>query len=238
MSRGRSFILSSLALLLLAPLPAAGEPTSFHLMQIEQVIGGVCGDTGAQVVQLRIRTLGQNLVSGRKLIAYDATGSNPITLITFPSNVSVSNAGSRILVASAKAATALPNRDFVMTATIPASYLAAGRLAFDDGAGTIYWSVSWGGAAYTGAKSGSFSNDADGIFGPAFATRLPSSTSTALFFDGVASDMSTNNAADYALTPGPASFTNNAGTAMALPDCFFGDDFETGGTSLWPAVVP
>jgi hypothetical protein len=41
--------------------PALG---SFHLMQIEQVIGGVNGDTSAQAIQLRMRAAGENFVSG------------------------------------------------------------------------------------------------------------------------------------------------------------------------------
>ena len=37
-------------------------------MQIEQVIGGVNGDTTAQAVQLRMRATGENFVAGGKLI--------------------------------------------------------------------------------------------------------------------------------------------------------------------------
>lgn len=33
---------------------------TFHLMQIEQVVGGVCGDTTSQAIQLRMRDAGQN----------------------------------------------------------------------------------------------------------------------------------------------------------------------------------
>ena len=35
-----------------------------HLMQIEQVIGGIDGDSEAQAVQLRLRNGGQNRVGG------------------------------------------------------------------------------------------------------------------------------------------------------------------------------
>ena len=49
-------ILAALASLALA-LPVQA---SFHLMQIEQVIGGVNGDTTAQAVQLRMRSFGGN----------------------------------------------------------------------------------------------------------------------------------------------------------------------------------
>ena len=85
----RSRILAVLASLVLA-LPAQA---SFHLMQIEQVIGGVNGDTTAQAVQLRMRSPGQNFVSGATLVAYDASGNHPITLCTFPSNVTNNAAG-------------------------------------------------------------------------------------------------------------------------------------------------
>ena len=47
---------------------------SFHLMQIEQVIGGVNGDTTRQAIQLRMRQANQNLVGQATVVAWDATG--------------------------------------------------------------------------------------------------------------------------------------------------------------------
>src|SRR5450631_3582695 len=117
---------------------------SFHLMQIEQVIGGVNGDTTAQAVQLRMRFTGENFVTGGELIAFDAAGNNPITLVTFPSGVSNGVAGSRILITTASFAsheTSPIASDFTMSA-IPASYLAAGRVAYLNPAflsGGILW---------------------------------------------------------------------------------------------------
>ena len=182
---------------------------SFHFMQIEQVIGGIDGDTTAQAVQLRMRSAGQNFVSGAQLIAYDAAGNNPITLITFPSMVTNAAAGDRILITTAsfrgREASPIPS-DFTMTA-IPASYLAAGRLAYlkpTFQSGGVLWSVSWGGASYTGPNTGLTVNDADGNFAPPFAGALPSSSTVALQFNGAAAAMSTNNAADYALTTAAA----------------------------------
>ena len=102
---------------------------TFHFMQIEQVIAGVEGDTGAQAIQLRMRFALQNLVAGKRLIAYDAQGLNPVVLITFPGNVTNNAAGSRILVATSSFASHLSpsiTPDFIMTAAIPASYLSAG----------------------------------------------------------------------------------------------------------------
>ena len=105
---------------------------SFHLMQIEQVIGGVNGDTTAQAVQLRMRATGENFVTGAQLIAFDAAGNNPITLVTFPSGVTTGTVGSRILITTATfqdyETSPIPS-DFTMV-EIPASYLAAGRIAY------------------------------------------------------------------------------------------------------------
>jgi len=194
---------------------------SFHLMQIEQVIGGVNGDKTAQAVQLRMRSTPENLVSGCQLIAFDAAGNNPITLATFSSGVSNGAVGSRILITTASFAsheTSPITSDFTMTA-IPASYLAAGRLAYLNPAflsGGILWSVSWGGASYTGPNTGLIVNDADGNFAPPFAGVLPSGSTSALLFPGLASALSTNNAADYMVTAGTATFTNNAGNSTSL----------------------
>ena len=210
----RSRILVALAFLTLA-VPAEA---TFHFMQIEQVIGGVNGDTTAQAVQLRMRLAGQTEVGGSQLVVYDAAGNNPITLLTFPSDVGTGAAGSRILITSSSFASyeATPiTSDFTMTSTIPASYLAAGRLAFQN-SGLIFWSVSWGGAGYTGPNTGRMENDADGNFGPPFAGVLPSATTSSLRFTGAAGAMSTNNAADYSVTAGSATFTNNAGASTSL----------------------
>jgi hypothetical protein len=211
-------ILVALASLALA-LPVQA---SFHLMQIEQVIGGVNGDTTAQAVQLRMRFAGQNFVAGAELVVFDASGNNPITLLTFTSNVTNNAAGSRILITTASFAsheTSPIASDFTMTNAIPASYLAAGRLSYQKPtyqSGATLWSVSWGGASYTGPNTGTIDNDIDGNFAPPFAGVLPSSSTVALQFTGAATAMSTNNAADYALTTGAATFTNNAGDSTSL----------------------
>ncbi len=61
---GYRALVLALFLLVVLTLPAQA---SFHLMQIEQVIGGVNGDTNAQAIQLRMRFAGQNLVGGDDL---------------------------------------------------------------------------------------------------------------------------------------------------------------------------
>lgn len=200
-------------LVLLLPPPARA---SFHFMQIEQALGGVGGDATQQAVQLRMRSAGQNLVSASQIVVRDATGSNPVVVVQFGSSVAVSAAGSRILVASeALALTHELIPDAVMSNLIPDSYLAAGRLTFEK-SGTIYWSLCWGGAGYTGSTTGSTTNDADGNFGPCFDGSLPSIGDQALRFTGAANAASTTNAADYALSDSPSSFVNNAGGVFVV----------------------
>ncbi|MEK6677384.1 MAG: hypothetical protein AABZ47_17245 [Planctomycetota bacterium] len=194
---------------------------SFHLMQIEQVIGGVNGDTTAQAIQLRMRLGGQNLLNPSRIRVFDAAGLNPVLIYDFisalPNFTVASGAGRRILLTSPNFPlhTTPPAVDDISGTMnlIPASYLAAGSLTFetDDGS-QVYWRLSWGGAAYTGPGTGVSvgGNDADGNFNPPFPGPLPSTGLEALFFDGLGGDPSTNNAGDYLVTAGSAVFINNA----------------------------
>jgi hypothetical protein len=189
---------------------------SFHLMQIEQVIGGVDGDQTAQAVQLRMRALGQNALTGTSLIAYNSAGTGPVTLITFPSGVAARALGSRILVATANFANftspaAVP--DFIMTNPIPASYLGAGSVTFEGPTGVV-WRLSWG--AYVGPTTGSLQNDFDGDYGPPWPNPAPTTSTQALLFQGAAADFSTTNSGDYALTSGDAVFTSNNGSMFTV----------------------
>ncbi len=197
---------------LLATLLGATAHASFHEMQIEQVVGGVNGDTSVQAIQLRMRFTGENLVSGAKLIARDAAGANPVTLITFPGNATNSNG--RILAATANFAAHTDTNlapDFTLTNTIPASYLPAGRLDYTSSTGAVLWSIIYGGNGYTGSTTTSdTTNDADGQFGPAYQGPLPSTGRDALLLSLNASDGSRSSSLDYALTTTAASFTNNA----------------------------
>jgi hypothetical protein len=191
-----------------------------HLMQIEQVIGGVAGDATAQAIQLRQRTAGQGDVQVARIVAWDASGMNPVVISTPPTPVPGTALGDRILIASAAfvAATnpaAVP--DFTMTAVIPASYLAAGSITFENKTTRLVaWRVSWGGSGYTGLNVGGTNNDADGDFGPPVAVPLPSTGTQALLFQGPANALSTTNLADYALTAGDAVFRNNAGQTFTV----------------------
>ena len=208
-----------------ALLGAATAHASFHLMQIEQVVGGVDGDSSAQAIQLRMRASGQSFLHSDAggsegpagLVAYDANGANPVTLITFPNDVANGRIGDRVLIVSPSFAGHVAggvNPDFTMAVVIPPSYLAAGRLDYVDGHGDVLWSLAFGGARYTGPLAPA---DFNGSFGAAFADSLPSDGTEALQFGGSATASSANNSTDYKLTAPGAVFTNNAGAAFALP---------------------
>ncbi len=207
-----------------ALLPVATAQASFHFMQIEQVIGGISGDTAAQAIQLRMRSGGQTQLSFARIRTWDAAGANPVLLINFTANVTNGLTGDRILIATPEfvAATnpmAVPN--FMMTNRIPASYLPAGSLTFEDDSGIVYWRLSWGGAAYSGSTFGNTTNDDDpgtaaANFGPPFAEALPSTSLQAIRFTGAAGASSTTNAADYTLTIAAAVFTNNARNSFTV----------------------
>jgi len=205
-------------------------------MQIEQVMVSLDGDNTVQAIQLRMRSSFQNQLQFAKLVVRNAQGLNPITVVDFTTGVPVSASGSRILVVSPNFAancnpTAVPN--FTMTNLIPASYFAAGRLSFEADGGTVYWSVSWGGAAYTGPQTGDFTNDSNGNFGPAIAGAFPTAGTSAYRFSGTATAASTTNAADYRTVTSNVTFTNNAGNSFVVvlpppPRCV-GDYNQDGG---------
>ena len=208
-----------IALVLGALCAARPAYATFHFMQVEQIIAGVDGSTATQAIQLRMRAASQNLVSQATIRAWDATGQNPVVLLDLTSNVAASAAGSHVLIATANFSAATNpavTPDFVMTNAIPDSYIPAGSLTFEDDFGTVYWRVSWGGAGYTGATTGSMTNDTDGNFGPPFDGPLPTGSGQALRFQGASNALSTNNAANYAVTAGAAVFTNNAGNAGTI----------------------
>ena len=211
---------------------------TFHLMQIEQVIGGVGGDTTAQAIQLRLRSAIQNQVQQARLRVWDARGQNPILLIDIGQSVPNSAAGSRILIASANFASLTgPTPNFILTNLIPPSYLDAGSLTFESDFGPVYWRLSWGGPGYTGLTTGQLDNDANGNFGPPYSGPLPFATTQALRFTGTFSAFSTTNAADYALTAEFPAFTNNANQTGNVPAVVFGDFDRDGDVDLTEAVI-
>ena len=234
--------------IMLALLPSSAL-ASFHLMQIEQVIGGVAGDPSRQAIQLRMRSDGQNFLDFTRIRAWDAAGANPVVVNISPGTVSGNALGSRVLFTTSAFSSGGqgPVPDFTMTNPIPQAYLAAGRLTFEGTTGAPLWSLCWGGAGYTGPTDGQATNDPDGNYGPCFAGPLPSADLRALRFNGAAADPSSTNAADYTLTAGAATFTNNSnGSAPILEPPLFANGFEDAGFASskrlelgpGPTVVP
>jgi len=196
---------------------------TFHLMQVEQVIAGVNGDTNAQAIQLRMRSSVQNFIGGvSRLVVRNASGASPVTLISFPSDVANGAFGDRVLVTTAAfnsltSPTTVP--DFTMTNRIPDAYLPAGSLTFESTSGIVYWRLSWGGASYTGLNTGAIDNDrgtVNGNFGPPWPAALLTSGVDALLFQGTASAFSTQNEDDYAVTNGGSTWTNNPRNSFTL----------------------
>jgi len=196
---------------------------AFHLMHIEQVIGGVNGDKTAQAVQLRMRSAGQNVLASTRIRAYDATGANPVTIYDFAAgNFTVaSGTGRRILLVTPNfpmhTMPAAVDDVSLMVNVIPASYLAAGCITFEtDGGGTPLCRLAWGGANYTGPTTVTFDNDSDGDVAPPFPGPLPSNGARGILLQIAAGANTTNNAADNALSAGAAVFRNN----LAVPGVF------------------
>ena len=214
-----SRLILALGATLMASSPGFTVPNTFHLMQIEQVIGGVGGNTNLQAIQLRMRAPGQQFVSQARLRGWNSAGANPFIIVDMMTDVGIGNTGSRVLIASPQFAATFPGAppDFIMTNLIPAANLPAGKITWEDDAGTVYWGLAWGGAAYTGTNLGQPDNDPDGNFNPPFGGPLPSSNNQAVRFPGAATAQSTNNLADYALSAGNAVFTNNAGQSITVP---------------------
>jgi hypothetical protein len=225
----------ALAVVGFVALEAQPAWAAFHLMQIEQVIGGVNGDITAQAVQLRMRLAGQNVLASTRIRVFDASGMNPIVFVDFNGNVPNAGNGARILVVTPNfplhTVPAAVDDVAVAVTAIPESYLCAGSMTFESDTGAIiYWRVSWGGAGYTGPTTGDITNDSDGQFGPPFPGPLPSTSSRALRFQGAASAMSTNNAADYALTSLASVFTSNVPASYTVQNCTVNGDCNDGVT--------
>lgn len=232
----------SLRRLILAALVASAAPAgaSFHFMQIDQIMGGFCGDPAAQAIQLRLRAGGQNQVNTRRLVAYDHNGENPVVLLQFPSNVANAAAGATILVATSEFVTATGiTPDFTMTSRIPDSYLRAGRLAFQGGAtpASTVWGVGWGCGYYLGDNPGTTDNDADGNFNPPFHLGIPYTSAGSLRYLHNITDPSMDSSLDYDFSVTPTTLTRNNGTATTLPACIFADPFLLGDPFEWDDML-
>lgn len=217
---------------------ACAAQASFHLMQIEQVQGGVNGDLSQQAVQLRMRSAFQDQLQFARLRVFDAAGANPVLLVDLATTVANDGLGVRVLIATPEwNAAQSPAPDYLMTA-IPPAYLAGGRLVFESDGGIPVYSVCWG--TYAGSNSGPLDNDDDGNYGPCVPGPLPATGLAALLFEGTASALGTSNAADYSPTAGAAIFTNNAGAgaAVAAPAVVArGGDCNDADASVFPGAA-
>jgi hypothetical protein len=222
-----------------APRPALA---AFHLMEIEQAIGGVGGNDSAQAIQLRMRTTNQNLLNpNAQLVVRDATGNNPLTIAAFPAPNLTQGACLRFLVATAaflSKTTPAAVADYTMT-PIPSSYLAAGSLTFEQiGVSPPWWRLSWG--SYTGpqtVQAGATANDLDGNTNPAVAGPLPFMSSSAYKFNSACGVQHITNASDYVLTGNGAVFTNHAGTAFTVVSAATGPILPPALRFLLPAAL-
>ncbi len=97
---GMATILAVLVAAGRAPRPASA---AFHTMVIDEVMAGVPGDPTVQFVEIKETAAGQNLVSGKQIVVYDATGAN-VGTFTFPANVANGANLARILIATPSAA--------------------------------------------------------------------------------------------------------------------------------------
>jgi hypothetical protein len=215
----RAFVWTVLCLLLVSQ----HARSAFHLMEIEQVIGGVNGDASIQAVQLQLRGGSQNSLSGTRIVARDAQGANPVVLFDFTGNGPSTVSGSRILLTSSGFNTLMGgvraldgttpfSTNFTLQNTIPLSYLTGGRITFEqDGGGSPIWSLAWGSYNYpTKTNAGTVDNDDNGDYGTPFASALPTD-GRALLFKTLAFNVTTKhttNAADYSLTGGFATVVN------------------------------
>ena len=173
---------------LLTPMPAGA---AFHIMIIDEVMAGAGGAANIQFVELKMQAAGQNVVSGTKLLFYDATGNQTATF-TFPSNVGSGANGASILIGTTQFASASSvTPDFTMPSNLNA---LDGRVCFTYPNGTtLIDCVAYGN--FTGSN---------GPYGSPAAV-LPVSGNSSL--ERVTD--TNNNANDFSLgTPAPR---NNAG---------------------------
>jgi hypothetical protein len=207
------------ALLVAACATAATAHAAFHIMQIEQIIGGLDGDSTAQAIQLRLRGGGQSVIGNGRIRAWDANGANPIVLLDPTTNVTNGTLGDNVLFATASfnmkmSGVAGYSSDFTLANVIPAAYLTGGKITWESNGGLIYCSVAFGN--YVGTNLGETTNDADGNFGAPFPNALPTAVRQGIRFTGASNALSTTNAADYAFTSNPATVRNNARSSFTV----------------------
>lgn len=92
------FIVTALALLWGDPLRPLPADASFHIAEINELMIGVNGDPSVQYIEINERSLGQNLVSNTRLVAFGPTGNYLGVVLQIPNNVANSGDGVRWLM--------------------------------------------------------------------------------------------------------------------------------------------
>ena len=211
--RRKSISVAALTVITSSLVVAASAQASYHENLIREVHeGGVSGD----YVELQAYAGGQNLVSGKHIVSYDAGGGSPLTDFPIPSNVANGANQATILIAS--------------TATVggvTADFNAGVNLNVDNTGGTVCFTDSsitvkldcvafdgTGGAAVTvpsGANFGTpFALPGVNLDGQSLIRTISRGCATAL---DTADD--TNSAADFSL--GAGSPRNNSATPTETP---------------------
>jgi hypothetical protein len=185
----------------LSALLASTAAATFHENLIREVHeGGVAGD----YVELQSYAAGQNFVSGKHIVSYDAGGGAPLTDYTIPSNVSNGANQATILVASG----ATPGADF------PNVGAGATGLNVDNTGGTVCFTdssitVKLDCVAFDGAGGADVTEPAGANFGTPFAlpgANLDNQSLIRTISRGCATSLDTaddtNSAADFSLGAG------------------------------------
>ncbi len=97
-----------------------GAPAAFHFSVIDEIMTSYGGDPNVQFVEIRMLGIGQRLVGGTVLGAFDPSGSHLGTVLVVPGNVSRSGNGVRWLMGTTRLqAVSGPTPDFIMPAGLP-----------------------------------------------------------------------------------------------------------------------
>lgn len=193
----------ALAIAMLAGLVAASPASGLqHLMVIQEVYPGSTANPGSEFVELQMYTSNQNLVAGRPVRFYSATGAQTASA-SFSGNVANGQSQRSILIATTAAAS-----EFGVT---PDLTIGAG---LDPAGGAACWDnfdcVSWG--SFSGSlPSPSGTPEAAVADGNALCRSIASGSPSEL----EAGDDTNNSAADFLPTP-PAP-RNNASPAAGQP---------------------
>ncbi len=193
-------MLLSLALTLLWVPQRAGA--AFHFAVIDEIMTSYGGDPNVQFVEIRMLTIGQTLVAGTVLGAFDPSGSHLGTVLVVPGSVSRSGNGVRWLMGTARfQAVSGLEPDFIMPGGLP------------TGGGMVCW-----GAPGASTANPAFYVDCVAYGSYSGPSNIHIGSPTALNADGhslVRRSETDDNAMDFACGD-PASPEINSGTMVRL----------------------